>query len=383
MSQFVPMRVRVEKNAVVRLKRVLTGNGKFNVAVGAQVSPSDIIGSATISSGFRIINLATLLSVAPSAVGKYLNRAIGQRIYRNELLAFKGGGLFSGKKVITAPTDGILNSLNIKTGELRMSFFPRKEELPAGVFGIVEQIDAERGLMIIRTEVSRVHGMFGSGKLRDGILHILDRRDTLVSKQMILAKHENHILVGGSLFFKDAISSAISSGANGIITGGINAIDYRSIAGNRLVFPSRLNNDVGISIVACEGFGSIAIGEDIFEILRAYEDKFVSIDGNTGVIDLPSFSSDSIIRVRSTKLPPVEDEDLISQTGQDLTRFCELKLGLKVRIIGNAFAGEQGKVIAIDKSETVMPSMVKDFLATIESSRRKIQIPVANCEVIL
>lgn len=382
MKQFAPANLRVEKNVVCRIKKFLRGKGTLNVRIGQQVSPEEIIGSSSISSGFRILNLAALLSVPPPQAARYLRRQVGQIIYKGELLAYKKGFLFGKQKVVTAPADGILDFLNSKTGELRMNFIPKKVDLPAGVYGIVEAVDNGNGLVVIRTKVSKIYGMLGSGSSRDGILLILNTKNSFVSEQAILTKYGEHVLVGRNLFFKDAISSSISAGVSGIITGGINAKDYKAMGGGRLIFPKKLDNDIGISIVICEGFGSIPIGIDIFEMLSEYEGKFVSVDGNRAQILLPSFESSSITLVKNTKLPGLRDADLALNLGYE-ERILELEIGLKVRVVGNSYPGEQGKIVAINESATLLPSGVKAYLVTIEGARRKIQVPVDNCEVIL
>lgn len=381
MKLFAPLVQRIKKDVIIRVKRKLKGKGEIRVAEGQEVAPSDIIGVAYISAGFRTLNLADALKVSPAEVEKYMKRLIGQRIYVDELLAERSS-FFGGKKIVISPTDGILDFLNPKTGELRMSFLPKKEDLPAGVYGIVERVNKERGLVTIRTQASIVQGMFGSGRLRDGILHIISKRDELIGKSFLSLKYDGGILVGGSLVFKDAITAAISASVNGIITGGINAKDYKGMAGGRLSFPKKLDNDIGISVVVCEGFGSIPIGEDIYEILTHYGDKYVSIDGNRGVITLPSFESSSIIKVKNTKLPPAQD-DSITTYDEYRSQEAEVKLSLKVRIIGNSYPGEQGRIMAVDKTETILPSGIKTFLITVETKRRKIQVPVANLEIIL
>lgn len=382
MKQFAQVNLRVEKDVVTRIRRFLGGKGILNVSVGQQVTPEEVIGTSTIPSGFRTLNLCQLLSISPTEVENHLIRKVGQRIYKDELLAYKKGFLLGGHKVVTAPTDGILDFLNPKTGELRVSFIPKKVNLPAGVYGIVEEVDKERGVTIIRMQGSRIHGMLGSGGSRDGILQILNTKDSLVSKSAILTKYEDYVLVGRNLFFKDAISASISAGVSGIITGGINAKDYKAMAGGRLIFPKKLDNDIGISIVVCEGFGSIPIGDDIFEILSKYEGKFVSVDGNKAQILLPSFESDSMVKVKNTKLPQPADGELALDL-EHKDSILELKVGLKVRVVGSSFSGEQGTVVAINESETLLPSGIRAYLVTIEGARRKIQVPVANLEVIL
>lgn len=380
MSMLLPHRIRVAKDVVTRIHRRLSGKGSLSISPGVEVSPTDILGTSTIPSGFRILNLAQQLSVFPQHVQKYLKVSLGQKIYKGELLAYKSGGVFGGKAIVVSPTDGVLDFLNPKTGEIKMTFLPKKEALTSGVYGIVEAVDKERGQVTIRTQAILVLGMFGCGKVRDGILHIIGRRDELLGLNFVPSEYRGQILAGGSLVFKEAISSCISSGINGIITGGINAKDYKAIAGGSLVFPKKLENDIGISIVVLEGFGSIPVGEDIFEILTQYHSKFVQIDGNTGVIILPSFASKSMKKIKETILPPEGNIQSVYKSTQEMV---ELKTGLRVRIIGNSFTGEQGRVVAIDQAETLLASGIKARLAIIETARRKIPIPVANLEVIL
>lgn len=381
MKHFVPMKARIEKDAVIRIRRSLKGKGALYVSAGQVVTPSEIIGNATVSAGFRTLDLSALLSVPPQEVEKYLVRNLNQRIYKGELLAYKKGWVLGGKKVVTSPTDGVLDFLNTKTGELKIAFLSKKADLPAGVYGVVEVADQERGQAVIRILASRVYGVFGSGRPRDGILKLVSKKDGLVAKDMIQPKYEGYVLAGGSLFFKDAISSAISCGVSGIITGGINAGDYRGMANGRLVFPERLDNDIGISVMVCEGFGAIPLGSDIFELFKEYEGKFVSIDGNKALINLPSPSESSLIKVKNTKLPPVQNDEGIAGT-EHVEKTRELWIGAPVRIAGNSYPGEQGRVAALNDSLTLLPSGLKTYLATVETPRRKIQVPVANLEMI-
>lgn len=380
MSVFIPTRVRVEPDSVVRIHRKLNGKGTFSVSPNQQVAPTDELGVSVLSAGFRMLNLSQMLSVPPADVSKYLKVNLGQKIYKGELLAFKSAGVFSGNTVVVAPSDGVLDFINPQTGEIKMTFLPKKESLTSGVYGIVEQVDNQRGQVIIRIQATIVHGVFGSGRSRDGILNVIGKRDELIGPQFIPTKFSGQILVGGSLVFKEAISACISAGIGGIITGGINARDYKGMAGGRLVFPKKLENDIGVSIIVCEGFGSASLGEDVFEILTKYNSKFVSIDGNKGVIILPSFESKSLDLVKRVNLPPQDMNTNIYERSQELV---EAKINQRVRIIGSSFVGEQGKLIAIDKIETILPSGVKAYMAIVETKRRKVSLPVANLEVML
>lgn len=372
------LRLRVEKDVITRLQRSLRGEGKVYVSEGREVSPGDIIGSATILAGYRTVNLASLLWVKPADVTKYIQRQVGQKIYKGELLAHKKGGLFSREKVITSPCDGILDFVNNLTGEVRLSLPSKKLDLAAGVYGMVEKVDTKMGSVLIRTQVTKIYGIFGTGKIREGTLSVLTDRYGVISPSQISPKFDERILAGGSLSSKDTLRSAISQGVSGVIVGGINATDYKAVGGGKLLIQPKLEYDTGLSLVVCEGFGAIGLGEDIYESLKEYDGRFVSIDGNAACISLPSYSSSSMIRVRKTSL--LDQQGDSSSESKD--KVSDIYEGVRVRIVGSSFTGEQGKVIALDKTETLMSSQIRSFMVTVETKRRKIQVPYTNVEII-
>lgn len=379
MMQFLsPVRNRIEKNVVKIVTRGLAGPGKFFVQKGQEISPPDVIGSSELPSGYRTLNISKLLSVSPDSVKNYLARTVGEKIYRGELLALKKGWLFGGKKIVTSPTDGTIDFVNEKTGEVKLVFLPKKVDLPSGVFGVVEEVDNLRGFVRVRTQVSVVHGLFGTGNTRDGILHFIGTKESLITEEMIKSDKTGQVLVGGSLIYNDAISAAISAGVNGFIVGGINAKDYKSVSGGRLVFPKKLENDIGLSLVVSEGFGSLPIADDIYSFLSVFNGRFVFIEGNTGLISLPSFDSNSMFSVRQTKV--VDNTAVFANT--EYQQIGNLNTGSIVRVTGDYMLSQQGRVISIDSAETLLPSGVKAFLATIETKYRKIKIPVNNLEIV-
>ena len=380
MTHFAPKRLRFEKDVIARVHRSLRGKGQLNVEVGQEVAPEDIIGTGLVSGGFRVLNLAQSLSIAPSQVKKYLRREVGQKIYKGELLAQINEGFLRRQKIVTSPSDGILEFINDKTGEIRLTLLPQRQDLPAAVYGVVEKVDKLRSGVVIRTQVSRVYGTFGVGSSRDGTLTFLGKRDELVGALQISSKNSDQSLVGGSLIYKEAIATAISNDVRGIITGGINAKDYRGMAGGRLKFPRKLDNDIGVSILVCEGFGTMPIGEDIYEILLTYNERFVFLEGNHAIMTLPSHESSSMTRVKNTQLPELPPDSAL-RLDKELEE-AEIRIGSSVRIVGSGFGAEQGKVVAADKLETLLPSGILALLLTVETKRRKLRIPVMNVELI-
>lgn len=370
-------RMRIKKGVVTHIFRNIPGQGKILASIGQDVKPSDVLGRASVSGGFRKIDLARELKVEPGQVKNHLNRQLGQIIYKGELLAFSKGGLLGGKKIITAPTDGILESLDSATGELTIRFLPHNTDLPAAVFGIVDAISSLPRRVSIRCEVTQVLGIFGSGKVREGILKILSRAD-LINTNQILPQYAEQIVVAGSLIYKDAILSSISKGVNGIITGGINAKDYRAMAGGRIIFPRKMGSDIGLGVLVTEGFGSLPISRDIFEVLKNFSGRFAILDGNSGVLNLPSFENSSMDRVRKVSLP--QESNLV--IGKDEIVARELTKGQVVRVIASPFMGEAGSLESIDQMPTVLPTGIRTYLVNIRTQTRVIRVPYSNIEII-
>lgn len=368
----ITRRLRLEKDIVTHITKILPGSGKFVVQAGREVTPDEIIGTSIACGGFRIINIASLLNVPPKMAGKYLQKKAGQRIYTGELLAYKQGGILQGKKIITVPTDGTLDFINSTNGDVKISFPPKKINMPAGVFGVVEFVDNAHGKIFIRTQVTRVHGLFGSGRQRGGILRILDNKNDLISAKSISDKDNEHILVGKGLIYKEAISAAISKGVSGIITGGVNVKDYKGMAGS---------TDVGVSLIVCEGFGLVPVGKDILDVLIENNQKYIFIDGNKAIVNLPDTSSQCMLKIKGTRLPLNMETDIIGHQ-VSLIDSSSLTLGVRVRVIGTTYLGEQGKIVKIDKSKTKLASGIWAHLLTIETKFRKLQIPVDNIELI-
>src|SRR3989344_2497791 len=150
---FSNLRLRSRLNQCLHIKRFLKGKGKIKVSLNQEVSPNDVMAVYEISGGFTSINLARELNLSPK---------IGSTFFRGELLASKKS-LF-GQNFLTAPTDGVLENYNPKTGELRIKFSPKEVELTAGVFGVIDQLDPEKGEILIRTMVTEIFGVLGTGR---------------------------------------------------------------------------------------------------------------------------------------------------------------------------------------------------------------------------
>lgn len=371
---YLNKRIRIYRDIITHIKRAVPKLGHINVDIGEEVSPEDILGEGQIFSGFININLAKKLQINPTQAHIYLKRRIGQTIYQDELLAEREDLLGFRKKLIFSPIDGIVDSYNTDSGDLKLRILPRKTKLVSGVYGIVDYIDKKSGAISIRTKVNIINGVVGSGYEREGILNILGSREQLVSSKQILPDHRGQILVCGGLVFVDALRKALDVGVAGLISGGINAGDFATLADKDWNTTARIGADVGLSLLITEGFGSAPINEDIYVVLKKHHNKFVILNGNLAKLVLPTDQLGSMIDIRKAKAPVK-----IMGTSSAVEEV-KLMVGSKVRVVSTMFLGTQGIVEAIDKTLTKLPSEVLTYMVTVKTPGGKLRIPYSNLE---
>lgn len=365
------VRPRIIKSQVTHVSRFLSGKGTILVSLGQEVTPTDVIGKFELSSGFFTINLAKKLSISPSDALKALSKPIGSRIYQGELLASHANLL--SKTDITSPTDGIIQSLDPQTGELSLKFFPKMISLVSGVYGIVDSIDSLTGQIWIKTLATQIFGLAGVGKPRMGLLKSLSTPSDILTVQAFKPEYSQHILVCGAKLETGLITQAIQIGATGLIAGGIDWRDFTPLI-NQIDQKANLVTDPGVGLMAFEGFGPIAIPDDINTLLITNQEKFVYLDGHRKVLLIPDSSPDAIQTIRKTTLP-IRD----TAHPEDLR---QITIGQTVRLVWPSTLGVTGKIIAIDKAPTMLESGIPSYLLTIETSSRKIRVPFQNIEII-
>lgn len=367
-------RIRIIPGICKLVKRTLKGPGTILAQKNTEVSPHDVLGHYKLTAGFSKLNIASELNVGPTDVKKYLKKEVGVTIYKGELLALKKN-LFGSKQII-APTDSIFESLNEKTGEVTLRLIPKEVPLTSGVFGIVEDIDQQRGELSIKCMSTEIFGIFGTGNEKEGFLNVISGPGDLVNAAKITAIHRGQILVAGSLVMEDAIKKALTCNVSGIISGGLNMDEYLSMA-TSLMPSKRVGTEIGISLVATEGFGLLPMAEDFVQVFKSHNNKFAIINGNMGKILLPSNDPDSILSCRKVSLPEGQALGARPELG-----VSEIKTGLKARVIWPPFMGTQGIISRIDETPTILDSGISTYMLTVDTKMRKIRVPHSNIEII-
>lgn len=371
-------RLRFYKNIITRVKRYPSYHrGRLLVSVGDEVSPSDILGEGQSPLGFRTIYLSQELGVSPKEAVSCLKRSLGQTIYRGELLAAKKEILGLHERKILSPVDGVVVFYNQERGVLKIKLLPKQVKTVSGVYGVVEKVDEAIHEVTIKASVSVIYGVLGWGKERGGILKVLSSAEAPITPRRISENMSGQIVAGGSLIFSETLKKAVMLGVAGVICGGIDAGDYKAISGHYVNVLGTNDTDIGLTVVATEGFGLAPMSSELFAVLEEYNGKFVILGGGFGGMILPTDDPDSMIDIRKARVP--QDLPWELETNR---KESELREGVSVRVISSPFFANSGVVEGIDRTSTKLSSGAETVMVTMRNSMRKIRVPYQNLEIV-
>ena len=355
--------LKVTKGMTIQKERRLPLEGEVLVEAGATVKAEDVVAKADLPGNVQLVNVANLLSVPPEEVAEHMLKPVGETVSEDEIIATTKGlfGLF--KSQARSPIDGTIETVSDVTGQVILREPPVPVEVKAYTDGTVTETLPNEGVTV-ETFGTYIQGIFGIGGETVGNLTVVAEspNDALIAEQ-ILPEHRDNILVGGSLVTTAAIEKAIQHGVRGIIAGGIDDADLRELLGYELGVAITGSEEIGITLVITEGFGSIAMAEQTFALLKAREGMKTSINGATQI---------RAGVVRPEILIPFAPEAIgsASDAQEDATEGI-LEVGSSVRIIREPYFGKLGRV-------TEMPVELQNLET--EAQVRVLRIELADGE---
>ena len=371
MAQAYTPGLKVTKGMIIKKKRRLPLEGEVLVEVGATVKAEDVVAKADLPGNVQLLNVANLLSVQPNEVEEYMLKPIGETVSKDEIIATTKGlfGLF--KSQARSPIGGTIETISDVTGQVILREPPIPVELKAYTDGTVTETIPNEGATV-ETYGTYIQGIFGiGGETLGDLIVVANSPNDMLTPEQILPEHKNNIIVGGSLVTTDTIQKAIQLEVNGIIAGGIDDADLRQLLGYELGVAITGSEKLGITLVITEGFGSIAMAERTFALLKAREGMKTSINGATQI-------RAGVVRPEIVIPFVSEGEDIEADATVGL-----LGIGTSVRVIREPHFGRLGRVtelpIELQKLET--EAEVRVLQVEFEDGE-KTTLPRANVEAI-
>ena len=348
-----PVTTRIQNQKRLVLGRYFPGKGRAAVKVGQIVTDTEIIAHCEISAGQRLIKIAHELGVRGKEVHKYLIRKIGDRIYEGEIIARKKGMLGVGKKEIKTPVDGVITEID-ERGDVILKFLPKPVRLLAGANGQIKEITDAK--ISINTIGASIHGFVSLGKDREGMISVIGGPKEFIIPSKISSDAKGKILVGGALLEKSALEKAVTLGVEGVITGGMNFRDFDILGGGQ---------DIGISIIVTEGFGSAPMGDDIWNFFSKNQGRLGFILGNENQIAIPDISGNAQARGQLSG-----------------TNWRELKINDKVRYLRKESSDLSGVVKELPGNQILNSGILTEVARVSFNSGQDMLLPASNLEII-
>lgn len=366
--------LKVTEGMTIQKERRLPLEGEVLVEVGATVQAEDVVAKADLPGNVQLLNVANLLSVPAEEITEYMLKPVGETIVKDEIIATTKGffGLF--KSQARSPIDGTIEAVSDVTGQVILREPPVPVEVKAYTHGTVTEIAPNEGVTV-ETYGSYIQGIFGVGGETIGNLTVaVSSPSDELTAERILPEHRDHILVGGSLVTTEAIQKAIRQGVKGIIAGGIDDADLRELLGYELGVAITGSEEIGITLVITEGFGSITMAEQTFALLKAREGMKTSINGATQI-------RAGVVRPEIV-IPLVSDA---GETGAEKDGSVEgiLEVGSSVRIIREPYFGKLGRVteLPVELQNLETEAQVRVLCVQLEDGQQT-TLPRANVETI-
>ncbi len=367
--------LKVTEGMTIQKERRLPLEGEVLVEAGAAVQAEDVVAKADLPGNVQLLNVANLLSVPAEEITEYMLKPVGEPIAKDEILATTKGlfGLF--KSQARSPIDGTIEAVSDVTGQVILREPPVPVEVKAYTDGTVTEIAPNEGVTV-ETYGTYIQGIFGVGGETIGNLTVaVSSPSDELTAERILPEHRDHILVGGSLVTTNAIQKAIQQGVKGIIAGGIDDSDLRELLGYELGVAITGSEEIGITLVITEGFGSIAMAEQTFTLLKAREGMKTSINGATQI-------RAGVVRPEILIPLAPETSETASATENDTAEGL-LEIGSSVRIIREPYFGKLGRVaeLPVELQNLETEAQVRVLRVELENGEQT-TLPRANVEAI-
>ena len=362
--------LKVKKSTTVEKLRRLPLLGEVFVNEGDEVKHQDIVARTEISGDPEIVKIAMILGMEPEDTLRYMTKQVGDAVAKGEQLAFYRALFGLIKKEVVSPIDGTLESFSDVTGQAIVRGAPIPVEVDAYIPGKVIEVMPREGALI-ETHGAFIQGIFGIGGEVHGEIHVMvSKNDEILEADMIKPEHKGKVLICGSRVTLDALKTAVENEVSAIVSGGIRHEDLTTFTGEEIGVAITGQEEVGITLIITEGFGTMDMSQRTFDLLKEFEGYSASVNGAT--------------QIRAGVLRPeiIIPHDLVEEdTGEELSQG--MVPGTPIRIIRQPYFGAIGKVHGLPVELQRLESESKVRVVNIElDDGEVVTVPRANVEII-
>lgn len=363
--------LKISPGTIVRKTRRLPLKGQVLVNVGDCVTSDMVVARTDIPGVMQTVKVAETLGLEPQEALAALKVQEGDSIEAGQVIAESRSffGLF--KSECKSRFAGKVELISSATGHVGVRLSPRPVEVTAYIDGRIAEVIPEEGV-VVETFGALVQGIFGVGGERTGRLTVAVRSsDDVLGPESISEAHAGAVVVGGGGVTLDALKKANEVGAVGVVVGAIVDTELIDYLGYDIGVAITGQEDIPTTLILTEGFGSLAMADRTFELLKSLEGREVSINGAT--------------QIRAGVIRPeiVAPLEMSADNVEKPSNGQLLEIGSNIRIIREPYFGMLGNVTSLPPEPVQVPSgaVVRILEAKLHDGRT-VAVPRANVEII-
>ncbi|MGI4789666.1 MAG: hypothetical protein ACRYFS_12535 [Janthinobacterium lividum] len=365
--------LKVSPHTIIQRTRRLPLKGEVLVEAGQVVTPDTIVARASLPGLMQSVKVAAQLGIDADEMPGVLVVKEGDTVEKGQVLGATKAFFGMFKSEAKSPTAGTIETISGVSGNVGVRQAPLPINLTAYLSGMIAETMPGEGV-IVQTEGALIQGIFGIGGERVGeILMVSDSPESDLTEAEINQSQAGKIIIGGANISGAALRKASEMGVTGIVVGGIIDKDLIDFLGYDIGVAITGHENINLTLVITEGFGTIAMARRTFELLRTLAGKSASINGAT--------------QIRAGVIRPEVIFPLSTQTSLTSKNNAEdegnLSVGTPIRIIREPYFGKLATVAGLPPKLTVIGSgaSVRVLEAKLADGS-VVTVPRANVEII-
>jgi len=365
--------LKVSPYTIIQRTRRLPLKGEVFVQVGQAVTPETVVARASLPGLMQSVKVAAQLGIDADELPGTLLVKEGDVVEKGQVIAATKAFFGMFKSEAKSSVSGIVETISAISGNVGIRQPPLPIDLTAYLTGTIAETMPGEGV-IVQTEGALIQGIFGIGGERVGEIQMVSASpESDLTEADITPEQAGKIIVGGANISGAALRKAADLGVTGIVVGGIIDKDLIAFLGYDIGVAITGHENITLTLVITEGFGTIAMAQRTFDLLRSLTGKTASINGATqiraGVIRpevIVPLSSDS-------------DSPSIGGGGDE----GSLDIGTPIRIIREPYFGKLANVTGLPPQLTVIGSGASVRVLDAKLADGSIvTVPRANVEII-
>lgn len=365
----------VSPRTTISKTRRLPLKGTVLVERGARVTPDTVVARAELPGLMQMVKVAANLGVEPSDIPGALLIKEGDTVEKGQVIAQTKGFLGLFKSDCKSSATGTVESISAVSGNVGVREAPTPVEITAYVNGVITEVMPGEGV-VIAAQGAFIQGIFGiGGERRAPIKQVSPTPDAPLTEADITPDLAGKVIIGGSNISGGALRKASEMGVTGIVVGGIVDKDLVAYLGYDIGVAITGHENIPLTLVITEGFGTIAMADRTFKLLTSLEGQEASLSGATqiraGVI-----RPEVIVAAAGATAGPVsaaDDEDAFA-----------LSIGTPIRIIREPYFGKLATVTGLPPQLVKVGSgaVVRVLEAKLTQTNETVSVPRANVEIV-